>query len=98
MAIANKFWRAPTVAGHTAEGVTNFITNIPGPLTMNQQTYRGDQILGKYGSAIWPLHSRQIREQQYSYNSTSIDYGIEQYFQTEDSWMFGHTISIGART
>jgi len=25
------------------------------------------------------------------YNSSSIDYGIEQYFQTEDSWMFGHT-------
>jgi hypothetical protein len=95
VAIANKFWRAPNVPGHTDEGVVNFITNIPGPLTMNQQTYRGDQLLGRYGSLFGRYtHAKYVNSNLY--NSFSIDYGIEQYFQTEDSWMFGHTISLGA--
>jgi hypothetical protein len=95
VAIANKFWRAPNVPGHTDEGVVNFTTNIPGPLTMNQQTYRGDQLLGRYGSVFGRYtHAKYVNSNLY--NSFSIDYGIEQYFQTEDSWMFGHTISLGA--
>jgi hypothetical protein len=95
VAVANKFWRAPNVPGHTDEGVVNFTTNIPGPLTMNQQTYRGDQLLGRYGSVFGRYtHAKYVNSNLY--NSFSIDYGIEQYFQTEDSWMFGHTISLGA--
>jgi Carboxypeptidase regulatory-like domain len=95
VAVANKFWRAPNVPGNPAEGVVNFITNIPGPLTMNQQTYRGDQLLGRYGSLFGRYtHAKYVNSNLY--NSFSIDYGIEQYFQTEDSWMFGHTISLGA--
>jgi Carboxypeptidase regulatory-like domain len=95
VAVSQGFWSKPTVA-NTPEGVTNFFANIPGPLTMNQQTYRGDQILGKYGSVFGRYtHAKYVNSTQY--NSGSINYGIEQYFQTEDSWEVAHTISIGAK-
>ena len=61
VAIANHFWSAPNVA-NTPEGTTNFITNIPGPLVMNQQTYRGDQNLGKIRLSFRPLHSRLLQQ------------------------------------
>jgi hypothetical protein len=95
VAVANHFWSAPNVA-NTPEGVTNFITNIPGPLVMNQQTYRGDQTLGKFGSVFGRYtHAKYVNHTQY--NSGSIDYGIEQYIQTEDAWEISHTISIGGK-
>src|SRR5580704_7195662 len=76
VAVANKFWRAPNVPGNPAEGVVNFIDNIPGPLTMNQQTYRGDQLLGKYGSVFGRYtHAKYVNENLYQ--SFSVDYGIE---------------------
>ena len=94
VAVANKFFRPPTVPGNPPEGVVNFIDNIPGPLTMNQQTYRGDQLLGKYGAVFGRYtHAKYVNSNLY--NSMSVDYGIEEYFQTEDSWMIGHTISLG---
>jgi hypothetical protein len=93
-AVKAGFWSAPTVA-NTPEGVTNFFANIPGPLTMNQQTYRGDQLLGKYGSVFGRYtHAKYVNSTQY--NSGSVNYGIEQYFQTEDAWEVAHTITIGS--
>jgi hypothetical protein len=95
VAIANHFWKTPTVAG-TPEGTTNFIQNIPGPLVMNQQTYRGDQNLGKYGS-VFGRYTHAYYNNHTLYNSSSVDYGIEEYIQTEDAWEISHTISIGGK-
>ncbi len=95
VAIANHFWSAPNVP-NTPEGTTNFITNIPGPLTMNQQTYRGDQNLGRYGS-VFGRYTHAYYNNHTQYNSGSIDYGIEEYIQTEDAWELSHTISIGGK-
>ena len=95
VAVANGFWSTPNVA-NTPEGTTNFITNIPGPLTMNQQTYRGDQLLGKYGSVFGRYTHAYYRHYHTQYNSGSINYGIEEYIQTEDAWEISHTISLGA--
>ena len=67
VAIANGFWSAPNVA-NTPEGTTNFIPNIPGPLTMNQQTYRGDQNLGKYGS-VFGRYTHAYYNNHTQYNS-----------------------------
>ena len=64
---------------------------------MNQQTYRGDQILGRFGSVFGRYtHAKYVNSN--IYNSGSVDYGQEQYFQTEDSWVVSHTINIGQRT
>ncbi|HTB97378.1 MAG TPA: TonB-dependent receptor [Terracidiphilus sp.] len=93
VAVANNYWNAPTVQNQP-EGVTNFIQNIPGPLTMNQQTYRGDQNLGKLGSVFGRFtYSNYVN--QANYNSGSPVLGLEQYFEKEKSWEISHTINIG---
>ena len=47
--------------------MTNFIKNIPGPLTMNQQTYRGDQLLGKFGSVFGRYtHAKYVNSSLYN--------------------------------
>jgi len=90
------FWGKPTVSGHTNQGVANFIENVGAPLTMNQQTYRGDQNLGKFGSVFGRYtHAKYVNSN--IYNSGSVDYGQEQYFQTEDSWVVSHAINIGSK-
>jgi hypothetical protein len=95
VAVANKYWGAPTVASQP-EGVTNFIQNIPGPLTMNQQTYRGDQVLGKLGSVFGRFtYSNYVNSA--NYNSGSAVLGLEQYFEQEKAWEVSHTINIGQK-
>ena len=94
VAVANNYWNAPTTANQQPEGVTNFIQNIPGPLTMNQQTYRGDQNLGRIGSVFGRFtYSNYVNSA--NYNSGSPVLGLEQYFEKEKSWEISHTISFG---
>jgi len=89
------FWGTPTAA-NTPEGVTNFIQNIPGPLNSNQQTYRGDQSLGKLGS-VFGRYTHATYANHTNYNSGSAVYGLEEYDQTEDAWEISHTINFGPR-
>jgi len=98
--LGSDWWRLPIIlegaerSRNTAEGVTNFITNIPGPLTMNHRPTGETSFFGRYGSLFGRYtHAKYVNSNLY--NSSSIDYGIEQYFQTEDSWMFGHTSASG---
>jgi hypothetical protein len=95
VAVANNFWGTPTVTG-AAEGVANFIQNIPGPLTQNQQTYRGDQNLGKVGSIFGRYtHSNYVNST--NYNSGSAVLGLESTYETGVSWEVSHTINIGQK-
>ncbi len=95
VAVANGFWGKPTVANQP-EGVTNFIQAIPGPLTQNQQTYRGDQTLGKLGSVFGRFtYSNYVNSA--NYNSGSAVLGLEQYFEQGKSWEVSHTINIGQK-
>ena len=51
-ALSNNFFASPTpglAPANSAPGVINRQQNFGTPLTTNQQTYRGDQSLGKYG-------------------------------------------------
>jgi Carboxypeptidase regulatory-like domain/TonB dependent receptor len=94
--VANGFFGAPTVANQP-EGVTNSIVNIPGPLTMNQQTYRGDQTLGKFGSVFGRFtHSNYVNTT--NYNSNSAVLGLESYFETEKAFAISHTINVGSKS
>ncbi|HTL17950.1 MAG TPA: carboxypeptidase-like regulatory domain-containing protein, partial [Patescibacteria group bacterium] len=52
VAVKNGFWQAPTIANQP-EGAVNYIKNVGFPLHQNQQTYRGDQYLGKFGSVFF---------------------------------------------
>jgi len=95
VAIANGYWTAPTVANQP-EGITNFIQAIPGPLVQNQQTYRGDQTLGKLGSVFGRFtYSNYVNKA--NYNSGSPVLGLEQYFEVGKSWEVSHTINLGQK-
>jgi len=95
VAIANGYWATPTNANQP-EGVVNFVQNIPGILDTNQQTYRGDQSLGKFGS-VFGRYSHANYVNHALYNSGSINYGIQEYFETQNSWQFSHTINLGSK-
>jgi len=93
VAVANNFWGAPTVANQP-EGVTNFIKSVGFPLTTNQQTYRVDQNVGKFGSVFF-RYTHSNYQNNSTYNSGDLAHGIEQYFETQKNWAVSHTINIG---
>jgi hypothetical protein len=92
VAIANKYWGTPTVVNQ-AEGVNNFFQNLGLPLTTNQQTYRGDQSLGKLGQVFGRY--TYATYQNASLNQSSLDYGILTQYEKQKAWMVSHTINIG---
>jgi len=95
VAVGNNLWGAPTVANQP-EGVTNFLKSVGFPLTTNQQTYRGDQSLGKWGSVFFRYTHSSYQNSGY-YNSGDLVNGIEEYFETQKNWEVSHTINIGSR-
>ncbi len=93
LAVQNNYWGKPTVANQP-EGVTNYIVTIPGPLHQNQQTYRGDQDLGRVGK-IFGRFTYSNYKNEANYNSGSSVLGLEEYFETGKSWEISHTINLG---
>jgi hypothetical protein len=95
VAVNHKFWADPTVPNQP-EGISNFTKGYAGALTTNQQTYRGDQNLGKLGSVFGRFtYSKYVNHSLY--NSGSLDYGIESYFENQKAWAVSHTINIGQK-
>ena len=95
VAVKHNFWAAPTVANQP-EGISNFTKGYAGALSTNQQTYRGDQNLGKFGSVFGRFtYAKYINHSLY--NSGSLDYGIESYFENQKAWALSHTINIGQK-
>lgn len=93
VAVKNGFWQAPTDPNQP-EGVVNYIKNVGFPLHQNQQTYRGDQNLGKLGSVFFRYTDANYSNQG-SYNSGDLIHGYEIYLQNETSWAVSHTINFG---
>ena len=95
VAIGAKYWATPSIANQP-EGITNFVASIPGVLTTNQQTYRGDQNLGRLGS-VFGRYTKANYVNSSLYNSGSLDYGIEEYIEDQTAWEISHTINLGAK-
>jgi hypothetical protein len=93
VAVKNGFWRTPTIP-NSPEGTPNFFQNIGFPLHQNQQTYRGDQNLGKFGSVFF-RYTKGDYTNQGSYNSSDLIHGYEIYLQNQTSWAVSHTINFG---
>ena len=91
----NGYLPAPTVANQP-EGVTNFIRATPWPLTQNQQTYRGDQNLGKLGSVFG-----RYTHSNYTNAANTIpprrSSGSSSISKQGKSWEVSHTINIGQK-
>ncbi|MGB7546295.1 MAG: carboxypeptidase-like regulatory domain-containing protein [Terracidiphilus sp.] len=94
VAIQYGFFPAPTLGNTQPEGVTNFIKSAGLPLTTNQQTYRVDQNLGKYGSVFFRDTYAKYQNAAYS-NSQSLVYGLLTQYETQKNWAVSHTISLG---
>ena len=93
VAVKNGFWQAPTIPDQP-EGVVNYIKSVNFPLHQNQQTYRGDQNLGKFGSVFFRYTDANYKNQGF-YNSQDLVHGYEIYLQNETSWTVSHTINFG---
>ncbi|HWA96715.1 MAG TPA: carboxypeptidase regulatory-like domain-containing protein [Terracidiphilus sp.] len=93
VAVKNQFWQDPTIANQP-EGVSNYFKNVGFPLHQNQQTYRGDQNLGKLGSVFFRYTDANYTNQG-AYNSGDLIHGYEIYLQNQTSWTVSHTVSFG---
>jgi hypothetical protein len=93
VAVKNGFWATPTTP-NAPEGTVNFIKNWGFPLVQDQQTYRGDQSLGKLGSVFFRFTDATYSNQG-SYNSGDLIHGYEIYLQDEKSWTVSHTVNLG---
>ncbi|KAA6461925.1 TonB-dependent receptor [Acidobacteria bacterium AB60] len=93
VAVKNRFWQAPTIPNQP-EGTVNFIRSIGFPLHQNQQTYRGDQNLGKLGSMFFRYTDANYTNEGF-YNSQDLVHGYEIYLQQQTSWEVSHTINLG---
>ncbi len=93
VAVSNGFWQTPTIANQP-EGTVNYIKNVGFPLHQNQQTYRGDQNLGKLGSVFFRYTDANYSNQGY-YNSQDLVHGYEIYLQNQTSWAVSHTVNFG---
>ena len=95
VAVANHFFATPTVP-NAPEGVVNFIKNYGFPLTTNQQTYRGDQNLGRWGSVFFRFTKAHYQNSGV-YNSNDLVHGTELYFEDQKNFAVSHTVNLGAR-
>ena len=93
VAVKNGFWQKPTIA-NAPEGSVNYIKNVGFPLHQNQQTYRGDQNLGRLGSVFFRYTDANYTNQG-SYNSGDLLHGYEIYLQKQTSWTVSHTVNFG---
>jgi hypothetical protein len=95
VAVKHGFWQTPTIPNQP-EGVVNYIKNVGFPLHQNQQTYRGDQNLGKFGSVFFRYTDANYNNQG-PYNSQDLINGYEIYQQEQTSWTVSHTINFGPK-
>src|SRR5579862_1238487 len=93
VAVASNFWPTPTLSDQP-EGVDNYFQNVGFPLHQNQQTYRGDQNLGRAGSVFFRYTDANYNNQG-SYNSGDLIHGYEIYQQKETSWTVSHAVNLG---
>jgi hypothetical protein len=96
VAIKYGYFATPNLSPNAAEGVANFQERVAQPLVSNQQTYRGDQTLGRFGS-IFGRYT-YAKYQNSSQSQSTLGYGLLTQYETQTSWEISHTISLGNST
>ncbi len=95
VAVANDSGQTPTVP--TSRKAVNYVKQeIPGLLTRNQQTYRGDQTLGKLGSVFFRFtHANYVNHARITPDRSCILRLRELSRKPETSWEVSHTVNFG---
>jgi len=81
---------APAVCGGN-----NYKALVTLPTNMNQQTYKVDQDLGRYGRVFGRMTFAHYDTE--TLGTLTIPQGNNTFVETERSWMVSHTINLGAR-
>ena len=97
MALSNPFFAAPTpgvAPVNSAPGVINRQINSGTPLKTNQQTYRVDQNLGRFGQ-IFGRGTYSNYQNQFLNGTDNIKIGFLAIYEVQKNWEISHTINIG---
>ena len=74
----------------------NYRLAIALPQTTNQQTYRLDQELGRFGKLFFRYTTATYNNENIN-GSITIPYGVGVFNEKAESWMISHTKNIGSR-
>ncbi|HVU46780.1 MAG TPA: TonB-dependent receptor [Terracidiphilus sp.] len=86
------YFLTPTVSGQP-EGTANYVQNLALALRTNQQTYRVDQNLGRFGSIFGRgTYSKYLNS---ALHSATLTYGLLTQYETQKNWEVSHTITLG---
>ncbi len=93
VALGAKIFANPTNCDST--GLCSLATRTTLPNNTNQQTYKVDQSLGRYGSMGFRYTKANYSNE--NAGTTSIPDGLNIFTQDSTSWAISHTISLGQR-
>jgi outer membrane receptor protein involved in Fe transport len=89
--IAAGLFRAPNCFTSDCHGNFRLTTTLPN--TVNQQTYKLDQQLGRLGSVFF-RYTTATYENQNINGSISLPFGIGTFNEKSESWMISHTVPV----
>ncbi len=92
-ALALKIFPAPNC---TTCGAANFTFTPVLPATLNQQTYRLDQEMGKLGKIFFRYTTANYNNQNIN-GSISVPYGVGVFNEKTESWEISHTKGFGSQ-
>jgi hypothetical protein len=91
--IAGGLFPAPNCLTGAAGGcIGNFLLRKSLPNDTDQQTYRGDQELGRYGLVFFRWTSGTFNNQ--SLSNSSVPTGINLFTESATSWVVNHTVTL----
>ncbi len=91
VAIAAGLFPAPNCLTSGCHGNYRLATALPN--TVNQQTYKLDQQLGRFGSMFFRYTTAKYENQNIN-GSVSLPFGIGTFNEKSESWMISHTIPL----
>ena len=93
VSLAAHLFPAPNCTGC---GQFNYRLTTTLPNTTNQQTYKLDQQLGRFGSVFF-RYTKASYENENINGSVTVPFGVGVFTEESQSWMISHTLNIGAR-
>jgi hypothetical protein len=94
VALGAKLFPAPN--SPTCPGCFNYRLTTTLPNTTDQQTYKLDQQLGRFGSVFFRYTTATYNNENIN-GSVTLPFGVGVFNEKSESWMISHTLNIGAR-
>ena len=91
MAIGAGLFPAPNCFASDCHGNYRLTTTLPN--TVNQQTYKLDQQLGRFGSVFFRYTTAKYENENIN-GRVSLPFGIGTFNEKSESWMISHTIPL----